>query len=682
MPDSTAMDASDRVEKGDGDFVSGTDLARAWEGVPSVRRRAAVYKLAHSAANMSYYIVHGRKCMLSGAVSSKLSKVRLPVSGMVDREAIKLNEDLLELVIQHLGTRVSVDTLDFHIQSMYGIMRMSLSGDVSSTMAWLVKRLVSAFNRISNRPHRPRCSAIRRLMKIAGIPLPEGEVVGDEGEDELIEEEEEEEELEEDPCLEENTKDVDAGAHSPTTIAPELDPKADSKPEPLIAVEPATKLRRMDLPPRFDETSTPPAPKKEQPPKAPEAPQSSEAAAPEKPSDEKGPHAGLDNVETQQWPSPDRQPEFHEMTGQVNRTLSFDGAASETSRGSGFWLLREPSPAPSPTETNPEAPPKETTPVPVPTKDPEGPRKPAASKATEKDEDDLITVSRPVRRVVRIVKRPRKQCREEKEKEHDKEEKEKEHDKEPESMKPPKAPRTALEGLPPKPSVMDKTFPSMNPQEQNGSKGTQEECGEGEAEAKQDEEQHEAEEQDEEEDGEQDDHEQDEEPEVEETEDEEDAVMKRPPAKTKTMPKQTAKAKAKSKAKAKAKVAGRPKSKVKAKAKVRAASNDDADEKAAKSRKSCAYHKARKEALDGGMSPEEAADIAREVHHAEDGGEMGLPVLLLLWTSNIDLQMQIEMLEVFSGRGAVTEVFRDAGKACVQIDKIYSDSNSMDFLSP
>ena len=44
--------------------------------------------------------------------------------------------------------------------------------------------------------------------------------------------------------------------------------------------------------------------------------------------------------------------------------------------------------------------------------------------------------------------------------------------------------------------------------------------------------------------------------------------------------------------------------------------------------------------------------------------------------------MQIEMLEVFSGRGAVTEVFRDAGKACVQIDKIYSDSNSMDFLSP
>ena len=128
MPDSTAMDASDRVEKGDGDFVSGTDLARAWEGVPSVRRRAAVYKLAHSAANMSYYIVHGRKCMLSGAVSSKLSKVRLPVSGMVDREAIKLNEDLLELVIQHLGTRVSVDTLDFHIQSMYGIMRMSLSG--------------------------------------------------------------------------------------------------------------------------------------------------------------------------------------------------------------------------------------------------------------------------------------------------------------------------------------------------------------------------------------------------------------------------------------------------------------------------------------------------------------------------------------------------------------------------
>ena len=39
--------------------------------------------------------------------------------------------------------------------------------------AWQLKRCLSVFNRAASRPHRPRSAAIRRLMRLAGIPVPE-----------------------------------------------------------------------------------------------------------------------------------------------------------------------------------------------------------------------------------------------------------------------------------------------------------------------------------------------------------------------------------------------------------------------------------------------------------------------------------------------------------------------------
>ena len=59
-----------------------------------------------------------------------------------------------------------------------------------------------------------------------------------------------------------------------------------------------------------------------------------------------------------------------------------------------------------------------------------------------------------------------------------------------------------------------------------------------------------------------------------------------------------------------------------------------------------------------------------------------LKVMLLLWTKNIDLQMQTGMLELFSGRARVTEVCRASGRACVAYDSTYDPSGAaMNFLS-
>lgn len=46
------------------------------------------------------------------------------------------------------------------------------SGATLQTQAWVIKRLLSTFNRVARRPHRPRSMILRRLMGVAGIPVP------------------------------------------------------------------------------------------------------------------------------------------------------------------------------------------------------------------------------------------------------------------------------------------------------------------------------------------------------------------------------------------------------------------------------------------------------------------------------------------------------------------------------
>ncbi|OLP97347.1 Proteoglycan 4 [Symbiodinium microadriaticum] len=196
--------------------------------------------------------------------------------------------------------------------------------------------------------------------------------------------------------------------------------------------------------------------------------------------------------------------------------------------------------------------------------------------------------------------------------------------------------------FPSKPVCMEDMKPSLSPAEQSGKKQPaceeEEEQEEGDEAGMEDEEEEPQNE--------------DEAEQVEEEEEEEDKPMKRPAAKTKP------KAKAKTRAsKEKECPKGKPKSKASAKGKAKAKGKNkvkvdlSSEEKAQKSRKSCAYHKAKRDAEAAGMSKTEANNIARQV-------------LLLTWTQNINLEMQIQM-------------------TCVSYDSSYDPfGKSMNFLSP
>ena len=116
----------------------------------------------------------------------------------ITRDVLDQNECILEPLVRILGSRVSVDTIEFHLEAFYkflevpiegpsaliilwrshllysvpSIERLSCLGPALHVMAWQMKRLLSCFNRIACRPHRPRSRVIRALMEKAGIPVP------------------------------------------------------------------------------------------------------------------------------------------------------------------------------------------------------------------------------------------------------------------------------------------------------------------------------------------------------------------------------------------------------------------------------------------------------------------------------------------------------------------------------
>ena len=57
-------------------------------------------------------------------------------------------------------------------------------------------------------------------------------------------------------------------------------------------------------------------------------------------------------------------------------------------------------------------------------------------------------------------------------------------------------------------------------------------------------------------------------------------------------------------------------------------------------------------------------------------------VLLLMWTTNIDLKMRVELLELFAGEAKVSQAFREEGRSYVSYDCVYDPTGrSMNFLS-
>ena len=283
--------------------------------------------------------------------------------------------------------------------------------------------------------------------------------------------------------------------------------------------------------------------------------------------------AVTDNMETQAW-SHDAQPSFE--NGGVARQLSFDGVASEPS--------------------------------------PPADRKAEAARCdlqATKCVEPPVSVSGP--RPKRRSWRRRGACQV----------KPKAASKpDPAVPKPPEPAEEAPKSLPEKPDCMQKMKPALSPDEQQQPKPkgrAKKSKDEDEEMDEEDEQEEEGDDQNEPTDGEEFAEEEEEEEEDDEREADDEPVMKRPAAKGSQQQEQAkpkAKAKAKGKATAKSKAKSAPKSKAKAKAKAKnkgkAGSKDDED-KALKSRKSVAYHRAKKEALSSGMTAEEASEIAKIV---------------------------------------------------------------------
>ena len=60
------------------------------------------------------------------------AKVRRSPSNVIDRVAVELNEELLTDMILHLGTRLSVDTLEVHVKAFYDLMGIGISRPLST----------------------------------------------------------------------------------------------------------------------------------------------------------------------------------------------------------------------------------------------------------------------------------------------------------------------------------------------------------------------------------------------------------------------------------------------------------------------------------------------------------------------------------------------------------------------
>ena len=326
----------------------------------------------------------------------------------------------------------------------------------------------------------------------------------------------------------------------------------------------------------------------------------------------------------------------------MSRALSFDDCQSTGSRGSGYWYLPEtpkgfkedaPQEAPTPHEqeeqqqqqqqqkrkdevetTAPKAKQEGEMVADEPKEEKgEAPTLDECKEEMEEQQDEpLVTVGRSRRRA--------KRCR----RKHAKAAGTATAEEVPgpwESTSRPGA-EVAATTMPPKPECMKEIKASLSPQEQSGQGEPELEAESQEHEEEDAADHHDDAAQSQCDDDEGSEEEQEEDEEAEEQDD--DKPMKRPSARK---PAVKAKASAKGKAKAQAKQPGRPKAgpkasakgKAKAKAKgcarakAKATCDPKQEEKALKSRKSCAYHRAKREAENAGMTTEEAIDIARTV---------------------------------------------------------------------
>lgn len=66
-----------------------------------------------------------------------LSKVQFDDSNSITRATLVQNEKLVTLALEHVGTRVSVRTLEVHVQSLYSLMEVNVPGHLVAYTGFL-----------------------------------------------------------------------------------------------------------------------------------------------------------------------------------------------------------------------------------------------------------------------------------------------------------------------------------------------------------------------------------------------------------------------------------------------------------------------------------------------------------------------------------------------------------------
>ena len=61
-------------------------------------------------------------------MDSLQAKVQFDPKHGINRENVAHNKVLVSLALSHLGTRVTVNTLELHIRAFYDLMRLNASG--------------------------------------------------------------------------------------------------------------------------------------------------------------------------------------------------------------------------------------------------------------------------------------------------------------------------------------------------------------------------------------------------------------------------------------------------------------------------------------------------------------------------------------------------------------------------
>lgn len=115
------------------------------------------------------------------------------------------NEQLINMTMRHLGTRVTISNLELHLRSFYDLMSVNIPcgfsmqyynftlphflvllfdtcvrrrldkcspGHIIGQQAWALRRMISTYNAVVRRPHIPRQRGLRRLMINQGLDVP------------------------------------------------------------------------------------------------------------------------------------------------------------------------------------------------------------------------------------------------------------------------------------------------------------------------------------------------------------------------------------------------------------------------------------------------------------------------------------------------------------------------------